>query len=343
MIVHIFNDSPHHYVAMRKFLLSCSDKKQSFWVFGQPHDTLVESHFTYFSTEVELLGALCDLSLSNYVIFHGLFQPSLIRKLLISKMHYQSACVIWGGEVYRYRGDRNLSSYLNQFIHMALLRRFDKVFTLNQGDAAIVKNHLFYSYADVLPYPLIDFIKTDNPTQCEETVKLIVGNSADPSNRHLDILPKLAECFANRDVELYLPLNYGGSVDYIKQVCELGQELFGDRFKALQAMMPKVQYDALLQEVDAAILFHNRQQGLYVVYAMLSQGKPVFLSEGTSSYQNLKQQGFAISTTEWLIDSSAEESINAVRHNNKNNAALMETTYSEQALRPKWGRELERV
>lgn len=108
-----------------------------------------------------------------------------------------------------------------------------------------------------------------------EIRSLLLGNSADPSNNHVDALYELQG--VGFDGRIVCPLSYSGCKDYTDHVIQVGERLFGERFEPLQSYMDKSRYFELLDGLDAAYFYHRRQQAGGNVSFFLSRGKPVFL------------------------------------------------------------------
>ena len=345
MLVHVFDDTPHHYLPMYRFFTRLKDVsfEQVFLVrspkAGNPLSA-DELGLRYYQDAGDLLAQLYALPKQSKIVFHGLFDlKNICSKLLFSSLARRCSCVFWGAEIYRHTTkNKNLKQRLVQAMHLLALRRFEKVLCLNPGDAALVKKHLYCDKAGVLPYPLLSkqfSFNESNNTEMPSPLKFLVGNSAAASNEHLYALEQLKH-LAGEDIEIYLPLNYGGEPEYVEQVIGRGRELFGDKVKPLVKMLKQDEYDALLAKTHIAVFAHQRQQGLYVAYAMLQTGKRLFLRRDTSSFDNLSALGFEVNQTEQLAKISIDSHRQSASRLNAENARLFESNFTEQALLPKW-------
>jgi len=342
LIVHIFDDTPHHYYPMQSFFSNkCTVKEKQFFLVRQPSTPAVKSDkqalFSFYNNNDELLIQLKQLPNSARVVFHGLFDLHLWRRLIFTSVVTRSSCVFWGAELYRHtQGRRSVKQHLAQLIHIALVKRLTKVVALNYGDALLVKRYLKRKEAMVLPYPLIGLKKSDTSVkQANEPLKFLVGNSAAKSNEHLFALKQLAHLSEN-NIEIIVPLNYAGSKEYVDEIMKAGFEIFGGKFKPITNMLDKPDYDKLLESVDFAIFSHQRQQGLYVVYAMFMLSKGIFLRQSTTSFSSLSSLGFDVQATEDLATLSFSQLL-ALRENiTEKNAILMDEHFTEKALAPQW-------
>ncbi|MBG6236599.1 hypothetical protein IWX76_003193 [Pedobacter sp. CAN_A7] len=88
--------------------------------------------------------------------------------------------------------------------------------------------------------------------------KLLLGNSADPSNNHIDALQFLHKNKFKGII--YCPLSYGGTKLYREYICKLGNKYFGSNFKPLVEFMPLNEYQLIVNECGIVWMNHKRQQ-----------------------------------------------------------------------------------
>ena len=136
---------------------------------------------------------------------------------------------------------------------------------------------------------------------------VMLGNSATPSNNHLDFLVPLSTCPTPID-HLILPLSYGDS-SYGDSIRSRFEES-GLTMTVLQDLMPIHEYEALMNQVDVLIMGQLRQQGLGNILKALQQGKTVYLHSEGVNYRHFKPRGFAVRSTKDLakgLDLISEE------------------------------------
>ena len=343
MIVHVFDDNPHHYYPMQNFFskMCTIDEEQVFWV-KQPSKLKADSsntgeQFSIYKNIDELLLQLTQLPHSAQIVFHGLFDIHIWRRLIFTTVVKRSSCVFWGGELYRHtKTRRSIKQKIAHLIHIALVRRFKKVLVLNSGDGLLVHQYLKRKDAQVLPYPLIGLQKGLNSLKkVSEPLRILVGNSASKSNEHLYALKQLAH-LTEHNIEIIVPLNYAGEKNYIDNVISFGSKIFGSKFNPITQMLDKSTYDSLLASVDFAVFSHQRQQGLYVVYAMFMLNKSIFLRQSTTSFTSLSSLGFDVHATESLSELSFTQLLALREKMTEKNSILMDKHFTESALAPKW-------
>lgn len=114
---------------------------------------------------------------------------------------------------------------------------------------------------------------------------ILIGNSADINNNHLDLIDYLKDLnLDNR--KLILPLSYGGSKEYINIVKKLYESIFGDKVIILTDYLPREEYFKLLESVGYAVFFQERQQGAGNIEELLRKGVKIFFSKTSLNYRH---------------------------------------------------------
>ena len=121
--------------------------------------------------------------------------------------------------------------------------------------------------------------------------RVLLGNSADPTNNHIDGMHFLRKNFIEK-FDLYSVLSYG-DINGKKWAKEYGQKLFGDHFYAVEDYMDRQSYLNFVNRMDAVMMYHNRQQAVGNMMTSLVLGKPVFMKSTNVVYQMLKNIGIS--------------------------------------------------
>jgi hypothetical protein len=121
-----------------------------------------------------------------------------------------------------------------------------------------------------------------NP-KADGAINMQLGNSADPTNNHIEVLEKLVK-YRDKNIKIYTPLSYGDK-EYAKSVISYGQQLFGDKFVPLIEFMPFEKYLEFLSEIDIAIFAHKRQQAMGNTITLLGLGKKVYMRSDITPWQ----------------------------------------------------------
>lgn len=224
--------------------------------------------------------------------------------------------VLWGGDLYSnidfnlygpktstmlsqilgVNHDRDLSLYKEYHYRKSVIRKIKYIYTWNKGDYELVKKNYitnaqlkFFFYPNPINFKLLDGIKNEGSSlfnKIENDFLILVGNSGDPANNHIEIMEMLAK-YTNINFRIITPLSYGNP-NYILKIINLGFELFGDRFIPLTQFLNPQEYAKLLNSVDIGFFNHYRQQGVGNILALLYLEKSVFINRNVTTYHSLQ-------------------------------------------------------
>jgi len=264
------------------------------------------------------------------IILHGYFGPLLILGIFFFPLfHKKIYWLVWGGDLYtRVTDKRNVKWWIMEMARRFSVPRFGFIVTSIDGDYQRVVD--WYGAKGkripVFTYPAgcLDFqLKRKNSERAGRT-KILVGNSAFPSNCHDWVFEQLSG-ISNDDFDVICPLSYGDN-EYAEKIEARGKELFGERFKAIRDFMPYEEYVGYLSEVDIGIFANNRQQGLSNIRLLVAMGKKVFVNPEVSSFQHLQKQGVKV------FDINSMD-LDPVFPESDRNAELMLSLYSRSTLK----------
>jgi len=270
------------------------------------------------------------------IILHGMFDSHLFYMLALQPWLIKKCCwVIWGGDLYFHEAkqkDRGWKRYelLRQFV----IKRLPLVTTTVPGDYLLVRE--WYGtkarYIQNLMYTS-HISRRVLPCDDEENDILVIqiGNSADPSNNHKEIIDKLSALRASNFV-VYAPLSYGNK-SYSNEVIAYGLNKLGDRFTPLTTFMPFEEYNDYLRRVDIVIFNHMRQQAMGNTIALLSLGKMVWLRSDVTPWSYFNELGLNI------YDSKGQLHLCRMPQDKRQaNIELCKEVFSEEALISAWKR-----
>ena len=125
---------------------------------------------------------------------------------------------------------------------------------------------------------------------------ILLGNSASPTNNHIDVLELLAtQDLAGRRV--VVPLSYGDPA-YARSVVQAGQRLLGEGFVAITGFLPLDEYNELVAGCGTVVLGHYRQEGVGNVLRALWQGARLVLDGRNPVAQHLRSRGVEVDLIE---------------------------------------------
>lgn len=161
---------------------------------------------------------------------------------------------------------------------------------------------------------------------------ILVGNSADPSNNHVDVFEKLSRLDLG-DKQVYVPLSYAGDAAYKAFVIERGFHYLGDRFVPLTDFMKLEDYNRIIAGCGFLIFNHIRQQGVGNIIAMGAMGAKIFLNEKSPVFKYYKDLGIALYATSELSNATVSTNLDPElwAHNRK----IYFEQYSAEAVKVK--------
>lgn len=177
----------------------------------------------------------------------------------------------------------------------------------------------------------VSSFKTNIQRTLNDNVKtILVGNSADPSNNHLEIFEQLKKV-NNLDFKVFCPLSYGKNSKYINLVINEGRASFSENFIPVTKFMSLDDYRNFLDTMDIAIFNHNRQQAMGTTISLLKLKKYIYMKTNTSSYISLKKRGFILFDVNKLQNLSKD-----IKTNIDSNINKIDKYYSLAALVKSW-------
>lgn len=161
---------------------------------------------------------------------------------------------------------------------------------------------------------------------------ILIGNSGDPANNHIDAFKKIAK-FNLKGKKIIVPLSYGGSKDYIQFVIEKGNYFFGENFMPLLNFMPLQEYNQLISSCGFVIFNHIRQQAVGNIITLGYMGAKIFLNDKSPVFKYYKSLGISVYSIKDLNEISLKTNLNSDEF--KNNKHLLFENYSNEAVKNK--------
>lgn len=122
-----------------------------------------------------------------------------------------------------------------------------------------------------------------------QSYKILLGNSAYPTNNHIDGFYFLKKKIKEH-IDVYSVLSYGDP-NGKKWAVECGTKLFKEHFHPILDYMDRQSYLDFVNSMDIVVMYHNRQQAVGNIMTALVLGKPVFMKSENVVYKMLKDLG----------------------------------------------------
>lgn len=246
------------------------------------------------------LRLVVQLHCSNKVMLHGLFNTHILIILALCPWVLKKCYwMIWGGDLYSHSKARNtLIAKAKEALRRFVISRIGHLVTYIEGDVELARQ--WYGakgqYHECLLY-LSNVVEPSVLSPVQEccgtgVLRVLVGNSADPSNDHIPVLERLRS-IDDANIFIYVPLSYGDE-RYARKIVEKGVEWFGDRFIPLTAYMPFQAYLDFLKGMDIAVFNHRRQQAMGNTITLLGMGKNVYMRTDVTQWGFLNDLGLTV-------------------------------------------------
>lgn len=219
---------------------------------------------------------------ADKIILHGLFRSPIITYFFLNKELLPKCYWLpWGADLYFSDLKKNsIKALILNFMRKKIYKDVGYIVTGTYGDYLIAQKNFGATgqliHCFTYPSNVFRYVRT-LPVQ-HDTINIIVGNSRDPSNNHVEILNMLYKYKENK-IKIYVPLSYGPDLNYSKRVINTGKKLFGNKFKAVTNFVPYNDYLSLLSRMDIGIFNHSRQQAFSNIITLLGMGKKVYINK----------------------------------------------------------------
>ena len=158
---------------------------------------------------------------------------------------------------------------------------------------------------------------------------ILIGNSATPTNNHLDLL-ELLRLVDLDNRQIIMPLNYGDK-DYANKVVTFAKRLFGTRVRPLLHYMTLQQYHSEISTCSTVLMNHVRQQAATTISTSLYKGARIFLRNENTLRRFYRQLGIK---TQSIQDDLARDS------NWCEPLTEEETSHNRKQLKAYWGHDV---
>jgi len=275
-----------------------------------------------------ILSLAFAMQKTEKIILHGLFVQWHLMLLFLMPWNLKKCYwVIWGGDLYtRKLSKRSLRWWRNEIFSGFVIERIGHFITPIEGEYGLAQQ--WYGakgeWHECFMYPSNLYQEASKQSLHHEGVNILLGNSADPSNNHIEILNEL-KCYAGENIKIYCPLSYGNQ-SYAEEVLYCGEALFGCKFIALREFMKFDEYAEFLSKIDIAIFNHNRQQAMGNITTLLGMGKKVYLRKEITTSNFLQSLCIAVFDTNSIELTKIDEDISI------NNMKIVRSYFSKEKL-----------
>lgn len=165
-------------------------------------------------------------------------------------------------------------------------REFELVRAANPWFGAEYMTWNYLTLEDDMPFDLPEVAETPG-------VDLLAGNSASPTNNHVELFEAIARHVDLAGRRVYVPLGYGDP-RYRDRVLAAGERQLGPHFVPLTDFLPYPEYVRLVSSCGFVLMYHLRQQALGNLFIAALSGARIFLDRRNPLWNWLEQRGVDI-------------------------------------------------
>lgn len=332
--VHVFIPERHYKFSISyiNFIRNHIGEKEHFFIQYRFHNN--KNNYTYNKYAnipnkfISIFPYFKFLANAEKIILHSLDKNMVLFLLLFPRLRKKCYWIMWGGDLYYYlESKRSIKAKLYELARRIVIRDFHGFITILQAQYDYLKDWYKVNGKHIhsFTYPSNLFKDFNGYTSLKEKNRILIGHSANESNRHLEVFKKIENLNYN-GFDIVCPLSYSEKESYREEVIKTGRKIFEDNFIAVQDFLPFDDYMKMLKGIDIAIFNNDRQQAFGNIVTLLGFGVKVYLQQTSILYQFFKGLGVEVFSVEQLDLNLLDEKIK------KKNQEIIKNRFSRETL-----------
>ena len=230
------------------------------------------------------------------IIWYGLSKEAVDFLYKNKKLLKKSYWTIFGGDLYGAKRDKK-----NDYVRKNMR-------ALNTGRDYDVYKRMYnvekQTFSAPVPSPAWDFdFLSTLKRQKSDTLRIQINQSANILT--VELMKKLKK-FANEDVEIYTIISYGQD-EAKTEILKCGQEIFGNKFKAIDKWMSPADYARHLADIDIFIHYDDRQSSVGNICTCLFLESKVYVRDDLDFWNDFIDMGVNVYNSNDIENITFEE------------------------------------
>lgn len=264
----------------------------------------------------------------------------IVDKIYLPKINFKRKPKNWYKILKEIKARINYRRNITKAYHLKLktIGRIDYIITSphNEGEIDLVKHlyptfrakYIFGSFNQ--NYEIAKDFHFANLFNGNRPLKVLLGNSADPCNNHIDACEFLLKVLPKNSV-INCPLSYGDA-KYSMIFQKWANNHLQSKIHPILDFMDRRKYVEFLNSMDIVVMYHNRQQAFGNIVTSLCLGKPVFLKKDSPVFQMLTSIGIPnIYSTERLFTEDISDICKIAYESRSLTVSILKKCFSEEA------------
>jgi len=245
----------------------------------------------------------------DFIVFHSLqFVSSITNLIWLLPQKYLSRFIWieWGADLYKdYKG---IASVINSRFKTKIgyyIAIFPPDIDVFKAKFPRSKAKLYYApyIGPYAPSYMQDTHSHSSLFKKNGILTIQIGQNANEGLHHIETLDILKK-FKDENIQIIMPMNYGGNKEYVNEVEKHAVSIFGDKVQVVKEFLPVDQYWEMMKNVDIAIFHTDRQAGLGNIHRALWHDVKVYLCENGVMYQYFRKRGAPVQRIENIVNES---------------------------------------
>ena len=194
---------------------------------------------------------------------------------------------------------RNIIRYIKSLYYISYRRKalnnINYVQTVLDEEFNILKANPLLSHVERFFAPSVKV--PTNFTIKKNSGFILIGNSANPTINHIDVLESLCRININNK-RIIIPISYGDAAYKTFLKTQIQNHSYSFKIIFLEDFLPIKEYDNIFNNVSHAIFGVIRQKAIGNIRLCLTHGVKVFLYKNSIPYIDFKKHGYIIYSIE---------------------------------------------